>query len=153
LFLIFKVKNSKKIIYISVVIILETENIMVYTIEDRIFGLKFKNFRRVTMTDAKKTTSSISKYYTENNLTEFGMMLIDFGHGATVDKDAREYGSSKEGNNHTHGAAIVVRSMAQQLIGDYYLKFNHPRYPTRVFYKREKALAWIKEKLAATSKI
>jgi recombinational DNA repair protein RecT len=130
------------------VVILETENIIVNTIEDRIFGLKFKDFKLITIEDALKVTGSITKYYTENDLTEPGMMLVEFGHGATIDKEAREYGSSKEGNNHTHGAAMLVKTMAQQLIGDYYLKFNHPRYPTRVFYKKEKALTWIRKRLS-----
>jgi hypothetical protein len=101
------------------------------------------------MDDALQTISIIKTYYTENNLTKSGMMLVEFGHGAEIDKDAREFGSSKEANNHTHGAALLVKSMAQQLIGNYYLKFNHPRYPTKIFYKKDKALDWIRKSLAS----
>jgi hypothetical protein len=105
------------------------------------------------MEDAFQTTLNITNYCIKNNSTEFGMLLVEFGHGSTIDKDAREYGSSKEGNNHTHGAALLVKSMAQQLIGEYYVKFNHPRYPTQVFHKRENALSWIREKLASNTKM
>ena len=76
------------------------------------------------------------------------MNMFQFGHGATVDQDAREYASTKQANIRSNGSAILVKNFAQQLIGDYYLKFNHPRYPTKVFYKKEKALAWIRETLA-----
>ena len=133
--------------YIRLVVILETENIIVSTIEDRIFGLKFKDFRRVTMEDALQTTNSITDYCLKNSSTECGMLLVEFGHGSTIDKDAREYGSTKEGNNYTHGAALLVKSMAQQLISEYYVKFNHPRYPTQVFHNRENALDWLRSKL------
>lgn len=128
-------------------IILETDNIIVSVLEDRIFSLKLKNFRRVTLKDARQTSKSIVAYFNENNLTESGMLLLEYGYGATIDKAAREYASSEEGNIRTHGAAILVKSSAQQMVGEYYLRFNHPRYPTKVFYKKEKALDWIRTKL------
>lgn len=128
--------------------ILETENLVVSVIEERIYHLFVKDFCSVTFADAVEATVGIDEYCIKNNMTKIGMNIIEFGHGATADQAAREYASTKEANNRSNGSAILVKNFAQQLIGDYYLKFNHPRYPTKVFYKKEKALTWIREILA-----
>ena len=75
------------------------------------------------------------------------MNLVEFGIAATIDQRAREFGASKEANTLTRGSAILVKNLAQQLIGEYYLRFNKPRYPAKVFYQKEKALEWIRRKL------
>ena len=128
--------------------ILETENVIFTIIEERIFHFFVKDFCSITYDDALQVTAEIETYYSENNLTKVGMNLVEFGHAATADQATREYASTKQANTRSNGSAILVKNFAQQLIGDYYLKFNHPRYPTKVFYKKEKALAWIRETLA-----
>jgi hypothetical protein len=129
--------------------ILETDNLIVNIIEERIFHLIVKDFCSVTYEDAIEATAILTEYCVKNNMDKIGMNLIEFGHGATADQAVREYASTKDANNRSNGSAILVKNFAQQLIGDYYLKFNHPRYPTKVFYKKEKALAWIRKTLAS----
>ena len=129
--------------------VLETENLIVSVIEERIYHLFVKDFCSVSYTDAVEATTVLGEYCIKNNMTKIGMNMVEFGHGATADQAAREYASTKEANNRSNGSAILVKNFAQQLIGDYYLKFNHPRYPTKVFYKKEKALSWIRETLAS----
>ena len=121
----------------------------VTVIEERIYLLHIKDFCSATYTDVIEATDSINEYCIKNNMNKVGMNLIQFGHGATVDQAAREYASTKQANNRSNGSAVLVKTFAQQLIGDYYLKFNHPRFPTKVFYKKEKALAWIRKTLAS----
>ena len=116
-------------------------------IEERIFHLYINDFCSATYADVIEATDSINEYCIKYNMNKIGMNMIQFGHGATVDQAAREYASTKQANIRSNGSAILVKNLAQQLIGDYYLKFNHPRYPTKVFYKKEKALAWIRETL------
>lgn len=119
----------------------------VTVIEERIYHLYIKDFCSATYTDAIEATDSINEYCIKNNMNKIGMNMIQFGHGATVDQATREYASTKQANTRSNGSAILVKNFAQQLIGDYYLKFNHPSYPTKVFYKKEKALAWIRKTL------
>ena len=69
--------------------------------------------------------------------------LFQFGNGSSLSRELREYASKKEGAVRTIGTAILVRNLAQQLLIDYYLKINKPHYPTRAFYKKEKAIEWI----------
>lgn len=127
--------------------ILDIENITVSVIEERIFHLYIKDFCSATYADAIEATASINEYCIKNNINKIVMNMVQFGHGATVDQAAREYASSKQANIRSNGSAILVKNLAQQLIGDYYLKFNHPRFPTKVFYKKDKALAWLRETL------
>ncbi len=129
--------------------ILETENLIVSVLEEQIYHLFVKDFCSVTYADATEAAVGLEEYCVKNNINKIGMNLIEFGHGATADQAVREYASTKEANNRSNGSAILVKNFAQQLIGDYYLKFNHPLYPTKVFYKKEKALAWIREMLAS----
>lgn len=70
--------------------------------------------------------------------------LIKFGNGSSASREAREYASSPKGNELTIASALIVKNLAQQLIIDYYIKFNYPINPTRAFYKIEKAKEWLK---------
>jgi hypothetical protein len=73
--------------------------------------------------------------------------LFQFGIGSSLSKELREYAASNEGAQRTSGTAILVKNLAQQLLVDYYLKINKPIYPTRAFYKKEKAIEWINDHL------
>jgi len=126
---------------------MENENLVVYALEHRIISLYVKDFRTATFQDALDSAKIIKEYCIECDWDSPGIKLIEFGHGSFIEKEAREYSATKEANTYTHGAAILVNNLAQQLIGDYYLRFNHPKYPTKVFYKKEKAMAWMVEKL------
>jgi len=74
--------------------------------------------------------------------------LFQFGNGSSLSRELREYAASEEGAIRTVGTAIIVKNLAQQLLIDYYLKFNRPTYPTKAFFKKEKAIEWIKESMA-----
>jgi hypothetical protein len=42
--------------------------------------------------------------------------------------------------------AFVVKSLSQKLMGNVYLSFNKPFYPTRIFTDEELAITWLKTK-------
>jgi hypothetical protein len=73
--------------------------------------------------------------------------LFQFGNGSSLSRELREYAASEEGAVRTIGTAILVKNLAQQLLIDYYLKFNKPIYPTKAFFKKEKAIEWIKQSM------
>jgi hypothetical protein len=39
--------------------------------------------------------------------------------------------------------AFVIDSLAQRILGNFYLKFNKPQFPTRFFNSKEEALIWL----------
>ena len=62
-----------------------------------------------------------------------------------VEPLAREILSSHAGFSKVRKAeAFVVESLANRLIANFYIKFNRPKNPTKIFNKMESALAWLR---------
>lgn len=89
----------------------------------------------------------LRKWIEENIQEKILFNLFNFGNGSSISKEMREYAASSEGAKKTIGTAVLVKNFAQQLIVDYYLKFNKPLYPTKAFYIKEKAIEWINLKV------
>jgi hypothetical protein len=71
--------------------------------------------------------------------------IYEFESFAEMDPEVREWSANTSGNNYTFVDAIVISNFAQKLIADFYLKFNKPAMPTKIFKSREKASEWILE--------
>ena len=71
--------------------------------------------------------------------------IYEFDTFSDVEPEVREWAASLSGNHYTFCDAIVIRNLAQKIITDFYLKFNKPQMPTKIFYSVEKALDWIKD--------
>lgn len=59
-----------------------------------------------------------------------------------VDQHTRDWASDPEGNKYTHTDAIVIENVGQKIITDFYLKFDKPVVPTKVFFSLEKSIQW-----------
>ena len=59
--------------------------------------------------------------------------------------------SRKHLANHSvaKASAILVSSGLSTMLGNIFLKFNKPNFPTKLFTSKEKAMAWIEEQQAA----
>ena len=112
-------------------------------IEDHVIFIEMNDFKFFEIEDI----FLVREWINENIEEKFLFNLFHFGNGSSVSKEAREYAASSDGAKKTIGTAIIVRNFAQQLVIDYYLKFNKPLYPTKAFYKKEKAIEWIKLKV------
>lgn len=71
--------------------------------------------------------------------------IFHFDSFSDVDPEVREWTSDSEGNNYTICDAIVIGSLSQKIMSDFYLRFNKPARPTKIFYSLEKATAWIEQ--------
>lgn len=69
--------------------------------------------------------------------------VYEFKENAEIDDEARKWASDPTGNNFTIADAFVIQSMAQKMIGNFYLTFHKPVKPTRLFNSLEDALAWL----------
>ena len=61
-----------------------------------------------------------------------------------VHKDARALSASEGGNEFTLADALVVNSTAIKLIANFYISFNKPVRPTKLFNSEQKAVEWLK---------
>lgn len=71
---------------------------------------------------------------------------------ATVTDDGRRFAKDEEFSFPKICNAVIVTNLAHKLIANFYLKFNKPNYPFKVFSKMEDALKWCKlqQKKAST---
>lgn len=73
------------------------------------------------------------------------LLLFIAGEDTDVDTGARYYASGGEANKYTIASAFVVKSVAQKLLGNAYVKFNKPVTPTRIFTSEEEAVNWLQD--------
>lgn len=73
--------------------------------------------------------------------------IYQFSSFADVEPEIREWAADPDGNNYTVSDAIVIDSLSQKIITDFYMKFNRPVKPTKIFYSLEKAIEWTIEQI------
>ena len=107
---------------------------------DCIVNLHIKSNKTLTGEDTKRMIDFIGEIGEGKKF----LLLVTTGEYSMADKDSRDYGASVPGNEFTIAAAIVVRSLAQKLIGNAYIKFNRPIAPNALFTDEKKAITWLK---------
>lgn len=65
-------------------------------------------------------------------------------HFLNMDRELRAYAASEESNRTTTAAAFVTNILALKFIGNFYISFNKPVRPTRIFSSEEEAIEWLK---------
>ena len=108
--------------------------------EGRIFHAIIKKKEKITI----KMTEKGYDFLNRNGGGRF-YNIYEFSSFSEMDPEVREWSASTSGNNYTYVDAIVISNFAQKLIADFYLKFNKPPMPTKIFKSKDKALDWIME--------
>ena len=75
-------------------------------------------------------------------------VVLETGDFTDVSQEARAAMASEKMETNRKATAIIITKFAQKLIGNFYLRVNKPNVPTKMFSKKEKAMAWAKEILA-----
>ncbi|HAA00756.1 MAG TPA: hypothetical protein DEP18_01545 [Flavobacteriales bacterium] len=78
---------------------------------------------------------------------ELYTVLVVSGSGSTISAEARKKVASPEYRMNTVAKAFLVENLAHRIIGNFYMTFNKPAIPTRLFTDREKALEWLRQEL------
>lgn len=71
------------------------------------------------------------------------LVLIVADEFAQFDSDSSDFSASEEGQRYTTADALVVKSLSQKILANFYLKFNKPAKPTRIFTNEAEAIAWL----------
>lgn len=58
--------------------------------------------------------------------------------------EARKYSASEENNIYTIADAFVTKSEALRIVGNFYIRFDKPTRPTRLFSNEGEALKWLR---------
>lgn len=70
-------------------------------------------------------------------------VLVDASEVGSQDREARAMYAGPEAFAFTSACAIVVGSPVSRIIGSFFLGFNKPLYPTRLFGQRHEAERWL----------
>lgn len=108
--------------------------------EDGIVQMNFYDKLEIDIKEAKEMVAAT------NELTHGKKVLVlnIAGSNTTATKEAREYAASKEAVEFTLAEAYVIRNLAQKILGTFYINFNKPLVPTKLFTSEEEAVIWLK---------
>ena len=109
---------------------------------NRIFYVKIPRFEKI----GKEVITAGYQFLDDNGGGRF-YNVYDFESFSDVDPETREWAADSSGNHYTFCDAIVIGSISQKILTDFYLKFNKPSKPTKVFYSLDKAVAWVKQQM------
>lgn len=60
----------------------------------------------------------------------------------SVTKEARHFMSGKEAAKYTLVDGFVIRALAQKILANFYMRFQKPVVPTKIFRTKEEAVEW-----------
>jgi hypothetical protein len=108
--------------------------------EDGITQVVSKMNARDELQDAKENIAAISKI----NHGKLVPVLVDMRLGRDIDRETREYYSSKDGLSSTKALALLVESSVTRIMANFFINFNMPAVPTKLFTSEDEAVAWLK---------
>jgi hypothetical protein len=82
-------------------------------------------------------------YYREITNNTLMPFLFLVGENVSITKEARDNAVKIEDQSMLAASAVVVDSLPYKLIANFYLKFNKPKRPYKVFSKQEEAINWL----------
>ena len=81
------------------------------------------------------------KEITDNKLMHFMFFAAE---NVSLSKEARDNAVKIEDQSMLGATAVVVDTLAYKLIANFYLKFNKPKRPFKVFSNEDDGIAWLK---------
>lgn len=60
-----------------------------------------------------------------------------------ISSEARKYGSNPDIQKNLIAQAMLVNSLATRIAGNFYIRFNKPPKPTRIFTNADDAMSWL----------
>ncbi len=69
--------------------------------------------------------------------------IFEFERFSDVEPEVRAWAARNSGNKFTLADAIVINSLPHKILADFYMRFNRPAKPTRIFSDFDKAVLWI----------
>jgi hypothetical protein len=92
------------------------------------------------LADAKENVAAITRFASAKKRP----VLIDIRASQGIDRETRAYYSSAEGVKSDTALALLVESPVTQVMANFFIGFNQPPVPTRLFTSEAEAVAWLK---------
>jgi hypothetical protein len=133
-----KTAKHKEYLDLNLVDEIETRSMIYRLYEGRVFHAIIKSGEKISM----EMTVLGYEFLNKHGGGRF-YNLYEFETFAEMDPEVRTWAADTSGNNCTYVDAVVISNFAQKIIANFYIKFNKPKMPTKVFPSTEKALEWI----------
>lgn len=114
---------------------------------NRIFHATVPKYHKIT----REVVDAGYAFLNENGGGRF-YNVYEFHSFSDADPEIREWAADSSGNHYTHTDAIVIGSLSHKIITDFYLRFNQPVKPTRVFFSLDKAIDWTLKEIEKNKK-
>lgn len=100
-----------------------------------------EDYEDITLEQMKQLTETIGKIGNGNKQK----IIIDIASFNTMSEEAKKYSASAEGQIYTKANAVVINSLAAKLGANFFIKFNRPSTPTRIFNSVDEAVKWLNQ--------
>ncbi len=97
-----------------------------------------------TLQDAQETITSMRKLSEERVYP----MLVDLTGLKSITYEARHYFGGEITGHEARAVALLFSSVITQVIGNFFLRFNNPKVPIKLFSSETQALTWLREFLS-----
>ena len=114
-----------------------------YYYKEQIFFIEMLPGVEVTLENAKKDVGVSRKIVGDDKYC----VCIDLADIKSIDREAREYFRKRNSQEHsTNGQAIaiIVHSLLGRVIANFFIGFNKPEIPLKLFTKKEEAVEWLR---------
>lgn len=117
-----------------------------YNIKLKSDGIAYVLFKENCVLDVDLQNKMLKSYIeiTDSKLTPFIFQAED---GINVTKEARDNAIAMEEASPCKAMAVIVSNIAYAMIANFYMKFNKPKRPYKVFNKKEEGIEWLKQYL------
>ncbi|MDI1353934.1 MAG: hypothetical protein PSX36_03400 [bacterium] len=100
--------------------------------------------------DLEITESILEKIFTEGAALSRGVpysILADVRKNVSSTSSARKYGAHHPFMKQLVAQALIADTSAVIILANFFIKVNKPEIPTRLFKKKEDAIAWLRSTL------
>lgn len=107
-------------------------------------GIVHVTFKKNCVLDIELQMRMLAKYHWLTN-SEPTPFIFESEEGLTVTKEARDNAIIIEEQSPCKAMAVVVENLAYKIIANFYMTFNKPKRPYKVFSNKKDALEWLKQ--------
>jgi hypothetical protein len=131
---------EEKIVGSDIVSMIEIPEVIVRMRAD---GIVHVTFRKGIVLDLELQSKllAINIRITEGKKSYF---IYDAEDSVTITKEARDNATKIEHLAPIKASAVVANNLAYRLVANFYMKFNKPKTPYKVFDNLENGIAWLK---------
>jgi hypothetical protein len=108
--------------------------------EDGILELHTSNDHVYSIEDTKENVAAFGQLTNHQKVP----VLILGGSFSSLTPETRKFMATEESLLYSKAEAFLLKSLAQKILINFYIKFDKPLVPTRVFTKEDEAIKWLK---------